>query len=67
MGDTFGGEWHRPRNDRRHDRQRGHSMPELQDRASYDHQPANDCASALLLLTVLATTTVAIIRKGRTT
>ncbi|MFJ9754936.1 hypothetical protein [Streptomyces sp. NPDC101149] len=62
MPDTFGGEWHRPKNP-----QRGRSMRELQDRASYDNEPQSDCASALLLLTVLATTAVAIIRKGRTT
>ncbi|MEU7962384.1 hypothetical protein AB0D09_02775 [Streptomyces sp. NPDC049097] len=57
MPDTFGGEWHRPRSDGR-----GRSMREVQDRASYDNQPANDCASTLLLLTILTTTAVATVR-----
>ncbi|MEU6520477.1 hypothetical protein [Streptomyces sp. NPDC046978] len=60
MPDTFGGEWRRPRSDGR-----GHSQRELQDRASYDNQPANDCSSALFLLTVLTTSVVAAIRQAR--
>ncbi|MFE9127070.1 hypothetical protein ACFYOF_16895 [Streptomyces sp. NPDC007148] len=65
MPDTFGGEWHRPRSDRHHDRQRGRSMREVQDRASYDNQPASDCSSTLLFLTVLTTSVVAAIRQAR--
>ena len=53
MGDTFGGEWRRPRDDKRHDRQSGHSQRELQDRASFDHEPAVGCG-ALFLLCILA-------------
>ncbi|MFE0329032.1 hypothetical protein ACFW08_20065 [Streptomyces sp. NPDC058960] len=62
MPDTFGGTWNRPRTDGR-----GHSQRELEDRASYDNQPQTGCASALFLLSILATTAVAAIRKGRTT
>jgi hypothetical protein len=62
MGDTFGGEWKRPRNDGR-----GHSKREVQDRASFDSDKSTDCLSSLFLLSVLATTAVAALRKGRTT
>jgi hypothetical protein len=62
MGNTFGGEWTRPRSDGR-----GHSKRELQDRASFDNAKSTDCLSSLFLLSVLATTAVAAIRKGRTT
>lgn len=48
MPDTFSGEWHRPRHDGR-----GHSTRQLQDRASFDNQPATGCG-ALFLLLVLA-------------
>ena len=52
MGDTFGGEWRRPRDDKHHDRQSGRSQRELQDRASFDHEPAVGCG-ALFLLCIL--------------
>ncbi|MEU6649491.1 hypothetical protein ABZ904_08590 [Streptomyces sp. NPDC046900] len=58
MPDTFGGEWHRPTSP-----QRGHSRRQLQDRASYDNQPANDCLSSLFFLSILATAAVASIRR----
>jgi hypothetical protein len=45
---TFGGTWNRPRTDGR-----GHSMRELQDRASFDNQPQTGCG-ALFLLAILA-------------
>lgn len=48
MGDTFGGIWSRPPDDGR-----GHSMRQLQDRASYDNEPQTGCG-ALFLLTILA-------------
>jgi hypothetical protein len=60
MGDTFGGQWPRPRDDGR-----GHSKREVQDRASFDNQANTDCLSSLFLLSILATTAVAAIRKGR--
>lgn len=44
MGDTFGGEHHRPRRDGR-----GRSQRELQDRASYDNVPQLGCLGMLLL------------------
>jgi hypothetical protein len=53
MPDTFGGEWHRPRDTKRHNRQTGHSQRELQDRASFDNESATGCG-ALLLFIVLA-------------
>ncbi|MGW0837515.1 hypothetical protein [Streptomyces prunicolor] len=53
MGDTFGGEYRSPRNDKRHDRQRGHTMRQLQDRASFDNEPQTGCG-AMLLLCILA-------------
>ncbi|MFF7561921.1 hypothetical protein ACFZB4_18360 [Streptomyces pseudovenezuelae] len=59
MGDTFGGVWTKPRDDGR-----GHSQRELQDRASFDNQKSEGCGS-LFLLSILATTAVAAIRKGR--
>lgn len=65
MGDTFGGEWHRPRDDKRKDRQRGRSKREVQDRASFDNEAKTDCLSSLFLLSILATTAVAALRKGR--
>lgn len=66
MGDTFGGTWNRPGSNGK-DRQRGHGMHELQDRAHNDNQPQTDCLSSLFLLSVLATTALAAIRKGRNT
>jgi hypothetical protein len=53
MGDTFGGEYRRPRNTKHHDRQRGHSQRQLQDRASFDNEPQLGC-SAMFLMCVLA-------------
>lgn len=64
MPDTFGGVWHRPRDDKRKDRQRGKSQREVQDRASFDNEAQTGCAS-LFFLSILATTAVAAIRKGR--
>ena len=52
MPDTFGGEWHRPRDNKHHDRQVGRSKRELEDRASFDHEPAVGCG-ALFLLCIL--------------
>lgn len=57
MPDTFGGEWHRPRDDKRRNRQRGHSQRELQDRANFDNEPQTGCGAALLLF-VLAVAAV---------
>ena len=54
MPDTFGGEWTRPRDDRRHDRQRGHSQRELQDRAGFDNEPSTGCGALLLLCILVA-------------
>ena len=48
MGDTFGGEHHRPRRDGR-----GHSQRELQDRASYDNAPATSYGGCLLIALIL--------------
>ncbi|MEU3976853.1 hypothetical protein [Streptomyces bacillaris] len=42
MGDTFGGPHRRPQSDGI-----GRSQRELQDRASYDHQPAAGCLLAI--------------------
>jgi hypothetical protein len=53
MPDTFGGEWHRPRDTKHRDRQRGHSQRQLQDRASFDNEPQLGCG-ALFMLCVLA-------------
>lgn len=51
MGDTFGGTWHRPGETSRKckDRQRGNSMRELQDRASFDHETQTGCGALFLL------------------
>ena len=57
MGDTFGGEWHRPGETSRKckDRQRGRSQRELQDRASFDHEPQTSYSGCLLIaFTILA-------------
>lgn len=59
MGDTFGsGTWHRPGETSRKctDRQRGHSMRELQDRATFDHEPQTGCGALFLLLVIAAAT-----------
>ncbi|MFG2780804.1 hypothetical protein ACGFY7_23490 [Streptomyces prunicolor] len=53
MPDTFGGEWHRPRDTKRKDRQRGHSAGQLQQRASFDNEPQIGCG-AMFLMCVLA-------------
>ncbi len=51
MGNTFGGEWHRPgevsRKDR--DRQRGKSLREVQDHATFDHQSQTSYSGCLLI------------------
>jgi len=60
MGNTFGGEWHRPK-----DPQRGHSREQLSRRASFDHEPADDCLSSLFFLSVLATAAIASVRRHR--
>jgi len=60
MGDTFGGVWTKPRDDGR-----GQSEREVQDRASFDCDKSTDCATSLFLLSILATTAVAALRKGR--
>lgn len=60
MGDTFSNStWHRPGQTSRtcKDRQRGHSLHELQDHATYDHEPQTGCG-ALFLLCILAAATV---------
>lgn len=53
MGNTFGGEHHRPRDDKRHDRQRGHSRRQVEDRASFDNEPQLGCG-AIFFLCILA-------------
>lgn len=53
MGDTFGGTWHRPGERKGRDPQRGRSMSEIQDRASYDNEPQTGCG-AIFLLAILA-------------
>lgn len=61
MGDTFGGEHHRPRSP-----QRGRSMRQLQDRASYDNEPQVSYGGCLLVATICvtaATTAARLIRK----
>jgi hypothetical protein len=52
MGNTFGGEWTRPRSDGR-----GHSARELQDRASFDNQKNTGC-SALFFACLLVVAAV---------
>lgn len=44
MGNTFGGEHRRPRDDGR-----GHTRRELEDRASYDNQPSTSYGGCLLI------------------
>lgn len=62
MGDTFGGTWTRPPS-----HGHGRSQAQVRHRAHYDNEPQNDCLSSLFLLSILATTAVAALRKGRTT
>jgi hypothetical protein len=50
MPDTFKGEWHRPRDDRRHDRQRGHDLGEIRERAGFDNEPQTGCGALFLFL-----------------
>ena len=57
MPNTFGGTWNRPK-----DSQRGRSMRQVQNRASYDNEPEKDCLSSL---SVLATAAVASFRRHR--
>lgn len=45
---TFAGTHHRPR-----DTQRGRSLRECQDKASFDNEPATGCGALFLLLVVL--------------
>jgi hypothetical protein len=45
MGDTFGGEHHRPSNP-----QRGRTMRQLQDQASYDNEPQLGCGAIFFVL-----------------
>ncbi|WP_318196874.1 hypothetical protein [Streptomyces sp. MCL20-2] len=47
MGDTFGGEYRRPRNDGI-----GHTQRELQDRASYDCAPRAGVSCLLIALPI---------------
>ena len=49
MGNTFGGTWHRPGEQRGTDPQRGHSRRQLQDRASYDHESQTSYSGCLLI------------------
>jgi hypothetical protein len=49
MGDTFGGPWTRPDHSGR-----GRSQRDLQDRASYDNEPATGCGALFLLLVLAA-------------
>ncbi|MEU6615350.1 hypothetical protein [Streptomyces parvus] len=49
MGDTFGGEYRRPRNDGI-----GHSQRELQDRASYDCDRPAGVSCALIAVALIA-------------
>jgi hypothetical protein len=60
MPNTFGGEWHRPRDDGR-----GRSRRELENRASFDNQPATGCSGCLLIATICITASAAMARKGR--
>lgn len=60
MPNTFGGTWNRPK-----DPQRGRSMRQVQNRASYDNEPEKDCLSSLFFLSVLATAAVASFRRHR--
>lgn len=48
MGNTFGGEHRRPRDDGR-----GHTRRELEDRASYDNQPSTSYSGCLLIALTL--------------
>ena len=61
MGNTFGGEHHRLGSNGR-DPQRGHSREQLSRRASFDHEPQDDCLSSLFLLSICVTATVAALR-----
>jgi hypothetical protein len=49
MPDTFGGEWHRPKNT-----DRGHDLGEIRERANYDHAPQTGCGALLLFLVLAA-------------
>lgn len=54
MGNTFGGEHHRPGERRGNDRQRSNSRRQLQDWASFDHEPATGPGCLLIAcLTIL--------------
>jgi hypothetical protein len=61
MPDTFGGEWTRPRDTKRHNRQTGHSQRELQDRASFDNESATGCGAMLLLCLLVVATALGLV------
>jgi hypothetical protein len=55
MGNTFGGEHHRPGARRGNDRQRSNSRRQLENWASFDHEPAAGPGCFLVAcLTILA-------------
>ncbi|MGW1497557.1 hypothetical protein ACWCQW_03015 [Streptomyces mirabilis] len=56
MPDTFGGEWHRPKNPTR-----GRSQRELQDRASFDNESATGCGAMLLLCLLVVATALGLV------
>ena len=64
MGDTFGGTWNRPRTDKRHDRQRGHSLGSVRQHAGYDNQAQTGCGALFLIATILTTAVTASVRKA---
>lgn len=54
MPNTFGGTWHRPGEARGNDRQRANSRRQLENWASYDHEPQTSYSGCLLIaLTIL--------------
>lgn len=61
MGDTFGGTWNRPRDDRRKDRQRGKSQRQLQDRAAFDNEAQTGCGTLFFLLVLAAAALVGVV------
>lgn len=56
MGNTFGGEHHRPGARRGNDRQRSNSRRQLENWASYDNESQTSCLGCFLIacLTILA-------------
>lgn len=59
MGDTFSGEWNRP--GRKGDRQRGRTLRELQDRATFDNEPQTGCGAMFLLCILTAATALGLV------